>query len=71
MKNIFLSIHIVVGILLSALVLLQNSKGGLGGAFGNFDYYRTKRGAERMVFLSTIVVAGLFLVTSIVNLLMR
>lgn len=71
MKNIFLVLQSSIGVLLAVLVLLQNSKGGLGGALGSFDYYRTKRGAERIVFLATIIVAGLFLVTSIVNLLIR
>ncbi len=64
-------IHILAAIALISLILLQNSKGGLGSAFGGGDIYRTRRGAEKIVFHLTIVVAILFLLTSIGNLLVR
>ena len=70
MKIALLSIHILVTIVLIALILLQNSKGGLqsGVAGGG---YRTRRGAERIVFIGTIVMATLFCITSIINLVVR
>lgn len=71
MKTIILAVHIVVAVILMTLILLQSSKGGLGSAFGDVGFYRTKRGAERIVFGATIVAALLFLITSIINLLMR
>ena len=71
MKTIFLITHIVVSVLLMSLVLLQTSKGGLGSAFGEIGFYRTKRGAEKMIFWATIITACLFLITSVVNLLLR
>lgn len=70
--NMFVQIvHILVTIGLVTLVLLQTSKGGLGSAFGGGEVYRTRRGAERVVFMGTIVLSVLFLVTSIVTLILR
>lgn len=64
-------LHILVAIALITLVLLQTSKGGLGSAFGGGEVYRTRRGAERVVFSATIVLSLLFLGTSIVTLVLR
>lgn len=72
MKLFFLIFHMLVAVALGGLILLQNSKGGLGSAFGgSLEHYRTKRGAERVVFTATIVLVGVFLITSIVNLVIR
>lgn len=71
MKLFFLIIHILASILLIGLILLQNSKGGLGGGLGSGEVYRSRRGAEKIVFTGTIVVAVVFFITSIVNLLVR
>ncbi len=64
-------IHIILAIALIALIQLQSSKGGLGSAFGGGEVYRTRRGAEQVVFRATIVLAFLFLLTSIASLLIR
>ena len=60
--------QIVLSILLMAGVLLQQSEAGLGGAFGGGDGFssghHSKRGAEKVVFISTIIIAILFAVTS-------
>ena len=69
MKPIILAIHLIVTISLIALILLQNSKGGLGSAFGGGEWYRTKRGAEKIVFLATIIASIAFLATSMATLL--
>lgn len=71
MKFIILFVHMAVAIGLIALILLQSSGGGLGSAFGGGDTYRTKRGAERMVFITTIVFAVLFLITSVTTFLVK
>lgn len=61
-------IQIVLSVLLIGGILLQQSEAGLGGAFGGGDGfssgYHTKRGAERTIFIATIVVAVLFVATS-------
>lgn len=71
MKLVILLTHIAVSIGLIALILLQSSQGGLGSAFGGGDTYRTKRGAEKIVFLATIVFAALFLITSVTTFLVK
>ncbi len=71
MSTIILVIHILVSLSLIGLILLQSSQGGLGSAFGGSEGYRTKRGAERIVFTATIVLSVLFLVTSIVTFIVR
>lgn len=67
MKSVLLIVHLIIAVSLIGLVLLQSSRGGLGSAFGGEEFYRTKRGAERIVFGATIVLGTLFLITSILN----
>lgn len=69
MKTLLLIIHIVVASGLIGLILLQSSKGGLGGGLGAGEFYRSKRGAEKVVFGGTIALAVLFFITSIISLL--
>ncbi|MBI3577021.1 preprotein translocase subunit SecG [Candidatus Gottesmanbacteria bacterium] len=71
MKPVILIVQIIVAVGLIALIMLQSSKGGLGTAFGGGEFYRTKRGAERIVFSATILFGVLFLLTSILNLIIR
>ena len=71
MKPVLLIIHLVFAVTLAGLILLQNSKGGLASGLGSGEFYRSKRGAERIIFTATFVVAALFLITSIANILVR
>lgn len=71
MKIAFLGLHIIITVILITLILLQNSKGGLQSGVGGGEMYRSRRGAERIVFVGTIVTAALFFVTSIINLVIR
>lgn len=53
---------IVVVVLLITTVLLQQKGAGLGSAFGGGDaVYTTRRGPEKVIFNSTIVLSILFL----------
>lgn len=71
MKMAMLVIHVVISVILIGLILLQSSKGGLGSAFGAGESFRTKRGAEQIVFRLTILFAVLFLATSLINVVVR
>jgi preprotein translocase subunit SecG len=74
LKNILPYAQVILAILVVAGVLLQQSEAGLGGAFGMDaagTAFRTKRGAERVFFIGTIVLAILFVATSIVALIVR
>lgn len=71
MSTFLLIVQVLLSIALITLILLQSSKGGLGGGLGGGELYRTKRGAEKIIFASTIVVAILFLITSLANVAFR
>lgn len=71
MTTVTLIINSIVSIVLITLILLQSGKGGLGNAFGGGEFYRSKRGAERLVFSVTVAIAALFLVSSISVLLVK
>lgn len=57
-------IQIILSVLLVALILLQQSEAGLGSAFGGSGgeggVKHTRRGGEKLIFQTTIVVAVLF-----------
>lgn len=61
-------IQIASSILLIMGILLQQSEAALGGAFGGRDSFssgfHTKRGAEKVIFIVTIVTAILYVVSS-------
>ncbi|OJI08967.1 MAG: preprotein translocase subunit SecG [Candidatus Vogelbacteria bacterium CG10_big_fil_rev_8_21_14_0_10_49_38] len=56
--------QIVLSVLLVGAILLQQSEGSLGSAFGGSQSgasgWRTKRGLEKQLFIATIVLAILF-----------
>lgn len=70
MKTALLIIQLVISIVLIGLILLQNSKGGLTSGV-SAETYRTKRGAEKIIFYATIASGIIFLIISIVNLLTK
>jgi len=74
MQTLIPYIQVVLSILLVVGILLQRSEAGLGSAFGadamGGTRY-TRRGFERFLFNSTIVIAILFIVTSFASLFLR
>jgi preprotein translocase subunit SecG len=68
MKTALLVAELLIALLLIGLILLQNGKGGLSSGVSS-DTYRTKRGAERVIFIVTIVTGVVFFFISIFNLL--
>jgi len=68
MQNVLYTIQIVLGLLLIGAILIQNQSAGLGGAFGGDSaIYRTKRGAEKIVFRGTIVLVILFMLATLAS----
>ena len=62
--------HILISVLLIAGILLQQRGGGLSSTFGGgMMEYSTKRGAEKIFFYATIVLAVLFLAVSVLRIL--
>lgn len=67
MKPFLLIIQLFIAIGLISLILMQTSKGGLQTQVGGADFYRTKRGAEKIVFTLTIVFACIFFLMTVIN----
>jgi protein translocase SecG subunit len=67
-------IQIVLSILLVACVLLQQTGASMGGAFGGDNFsaaYHTRRGTEKYLFYTTIIVGFLFALSAFVALVIR
>lgn len=61
--------QIIISLLLITAILLQQRGTGLGAAFGGEGgVYHTKRGFERILFISTIVLSILFLISASITL---
>ncbi len=66
--------QILLALLLIGGVLLQQSEAALGSAFGDDSWSsarHTRRGAERFIFIGTIVIAVLFIVSAILALIVK
>lgn len=72
LKNILTISNVVISILLILSVLIQQQGSGLGRAFGgDSGAYRTRRGAEKFLFWATIILAALFAVLGVSNVLIK
>jgi protein translocase SecG subunit len=71
MTNIIGIAQIIISVLLMAAILFQQRGTGssaiMGGASAS---YYTKRGFEKILFVSTIVLVVLFVATAIINILL-
>ena len=64
--NILIWSQLIISLLLIGAVLLQNRGSGLSGAFGGTgEGFHTKRGVEKFLFTTTIVLGTLFILNSI------
>ncbi len=69
MKSAIYIIQIILGILLVLVIIIQQKGSGLGSAFGaDMGFYRTKRGAEKLLFYATIVLSAAFILSSVLGL---
>lgn len=66
--------QLILSLLLVIFVLLQRSadgiEGALGGSASNMTYF-ARRGAERFLFIGTMVIAVLFVITSVLPLIIK
>lgn len=64
--------QIIVSIVLIVLIAVQQRGTALGSGFGGGgggEFYSARRGIQKKLFYATIVVAGLFIILSILGLL--
>ncbi len=68
-------IEVALSILLIVAILIQKSEAGVGGSFGGNDNFangfHTRRGFEKKLFYFTIVIAILFIISSLLILVVR
>lgn len=70
MKDYLLFGQIIISVLLVIFILMQSKGSALGSAFGgDSNVYKSKRGVEGFLHWGSVVLAILFLASSIANLL--
>ncbi len=66
-------IQIVLAVILVTAILLQRTGAQIGGAFGGSDNFssafHTRRGMEKSLFIVTIVLAIIFVISTLVTLI--
>jgi len=71
MTNLLSIIQMAIAVLLVVCILLQQRGGGLGGIFGGGgEAYHTKRGLEKTIFISTIILSFIFLAIGLARLIL-
>jgi preprotein translocase subunit SecG len=72
-QSILPYVQIIISVILLAAVLLQRTGSQIGGAFGGSDNfssaYHTRRGFEKTLFILTIVIAIIFVISSLISLI--
>lgn len=72
MRNLFNILTIVSGILMTLTILIQNRGQSLGASFGgDSSFYGARRGAERIVFNATVILAVVFVLSIILGILSK
>ncbi len=72
MHTTLLVIQIILSIALISCIVLQPQGAGLGTAFaGSGESYHTRRGVEKVVFVTSIVLTVLFAVNAVVLLVLQ
>lgn len=71
MGNILNIIQIIIAALLIITVLFQQRGTGLSAAFGGEGgVYFKKRGAEKVIFIASIILAVLFILSAIIRMVL-
>jgi preprotein translocase subunit SecG len=70
MNQILFYSQITVSIILIIIIAVQQRGAGLGAGFGGGgEVYATRRGAQKKIYYATIVLATIFLVLGVLNIL--
>lgn len=73
MKSLLPYAQIILSVLLVAAILLQRTGAQVGGAFGGSDNwssaFHTRRGLEKVLFTTTIIIGILFAISALLNLI--
>lgn len=66
MANILHFVQIISSLVLIVLVLIQRTQGDTGSSLGDSSFLQTRRGAERFIFIVTVIVAIVFTASSLI-----
>lgn len=70
MKIALLILQIIVSASLIVLILMQASGSGIGTAFGGSEsVYRSKRGVEKLFVYLTVILAAVFFILSVIQII--
>ncbi len=72
-RTILPYVQIILSILLTAAILLQQRGSSMGGAFGGDNFsaaYHTRRGAELFLYRFSVVVSILFVASAFVSIVL-
>jgi protein translocase SecG subunit len=69
MKDVLLVFQVIVSILLVGAILVQTKGTGFGRVWGSSGVSFARRGLEKLVFKMTFVLAALFVILAIVQIL--
>ncbi len=63
-------LQVIVAVVLIILIILQERSAGLSTFFGGEGgFYQTRRGVEKIIFISTIVLAIVFVALAVIELI--
>jgi protein translocase SecG subunit len=72
MKNLFNILTVITAMLTILCIMIQNRGQSLGASFGgDSSFYRSKRGAEAVIYNATIVFAFIFVLSVILSILSK
>ena len=67
-KNLLIAVQIIISVSLIILILIQAKGVGLGRAWGGGgEFYKSRRGVEKVIFNLTIILGIFFLVTAVLS----
>ncbi len=73
MKHFLPYIQIILSVCMVVLILIQQTGAQVGGAFGGNDNmssaFHTRRGLEKGLFIATVIIAVLFALSALLNLI--
>lgn len=72
MQQILPYIQMILSIILIGAVLLQQRGSSLGSSFGgDSSTYSSRRGIEKTLFITTVVIGALFFISNLIPLFLR
>lgn len=73
MKSLLPYIQLILSAILIIAILIQKTGSQVGGAFGGSDNFssafHTRRGFEKVLFNTTVIIAILFAISALINLI--